>query len=120
MTQNSPIGSSAQQGSSRRAAKSAAYRDQVQRLAPYEAVARELIKIRLDAGLTQEALAQQMGTTSSAISRLESGHVSTSISTLMKVANACGRQLHISFTPLDTPSVQGRTPRTAQSKKTAK
>ncbi len=119
MTQNSPIGSSARRGSSRRAAKSPAYRAELRRLAPYEAVARELIKIRLEAGLTQDALAQQMGTTSSAISRLESGHVSTSISTLMKVANACGRQLTISFSPIDPPSTQGKTPRAAQPKKVA-
>jgi transcriptional regulator with XRE-family HTH domain len=35
--------------------------------------ARELIKVRIRSGLTQQQLAEKMGTTQSSVSRLESG-----------------------------------------------
>jgi ribosome-binding protein aMBF1 (putative translation factor) len=56
-----------------------------------------LLRARQDAGLTQEALAEKMGTTKSAISRLESSlrdqKHSPSFLTLKKYANACGKKL---------------------------
>ena len=56
-----------------------------------------LLDARRDAGLTQETLAARMGTTKSAISRLESSfrddRHSPSFATLKKYANACGRRL---------------------------
>lgn len=57
----------------------------------------ELLNARKAAGLTQEALADKMGTTKSAISRLESSlrseKHSPSFVTLKKYANACGKKL---------------------------
>ena len=58
-----------------------------------------LLKARRDAGLTQEALAEKMGTTKSAVSRLEASlrdqKHSPSFVTLKKYANACGKKLVI-------------------------
>jgi transcriptional regulator with XRE-family HTH domain len=59
----------------------------------------------MEAGLSQEALAKRMGTTKSAISRLESGHHAPSVNTLNNVAQALGRTLRISFgAPIDNAS----------------
>jgi DNA-binding XRE family transcriptional regulator len=52
------------------------------------ALARELIAARVRAGLTQAELAQRMGTTQSAIARLESGARLPSVKTLLRFAKA--------------------------------
>ena len=56
-----------------------------------------LLDARKAAGLTQESLAQRMGTTKSAVSRLEASlrdeRHSPSFATLKKYANACGKRL---------------------------
>lgn len=56
-----------------------------------------LLSARKTAGLTQEELAVRMGTTKSAISRLESSlrneKHSPSFATLKKYAHACGKKL---------------------------
>ena len=56
-----------------------------------------LLDARKTAGLTQEALAKKMGTTKSAVSRLESSlrdeRHSPSFATLKKYAHACGKRL---------------------------
>jgi DNA-binding XRE family transcriptional regulator len=56
-----------------------------------------LLNARKTAGLTQEDVANRMGTTKSAISRLESSlrheKHSPSFATLKKYANACGKKL---------------------------
>ena len=60
-----------------------------------------LLSARKMTGLTQEELADRMGTTKSAISRLESSlrneKHSPSFATLKKYANACGKKLVIQF-----------------------
>ena len=60
-----------------------------------------LLSARKTAGLTQEQLADRMGTTKSAISRLESSlrneKHSPSFATLTKYANACGKKLVVQF-----------------------
>jgi ribosome-binding protein aMBF1 (putative translation factor) len=61
------------------------------------ALAHALIGARAQAGLTQEALAQRMGTTQSAIARMEGGKGRPSTSTLVKVAKATGTKLRVSF-----------------------
>jgi DNA-binding XRE family transcriptional regulator len=67
------------------------------RLAPEYALKGQLIKARIKAGLTQEDVAERMGTTKSAVSRLESvsSKNSPSISTLVKYAEAVGTELKI-------------------------
>ncbi len=59
----------------------------------------ELLQARKQAGLTQEQVASRMGTTKSAVSRLEasmrSESHSPSFATLRKYAHACGKRLII-------------------------
>ena len=61
------------------------------------ALATALIKARADAGLTQEELAQRMGTTQSVIARLEGGKSRPSTTTLARLAKATGTRLRVSF-----------------------
>lgn len=65
----------------------------------YDALAEEfdlissLIRMRSSAGLTQEQLAQKMGTKKGNISRLERGNTNPSWDTLKKYATACGFEI---------------------------
>lgn len=93
----SPVGQSTRQASRRRARQSPEYQAELVRLQPYEEIARQVIRLRMDHDLSQEALARRVGTTKSAISRLESGHHAPTVATLHKVASAFDRQLVISF-----------------------
>ncbi len=54
------------------------------------ALARELIAARVRAGLTQAELAERMGTTQSAVARIESGRSLPSMKTLLRYAKATG------------------------------
>ncbi|MFL9503909.1 helix-turn-helix domain-containing protein (plasmid) [Rhodopseudomonas palustris] len=56
-----------------------------------------MIRARNDARLTQAEIAERIGTTQSAIARLEGGRVSPSVATLRRYAEATGRQLRIAF-----------------------
>jgi DNA-binding XRE family transcriptional regulator len=56
-----------------------------------------LIQARAEAGLTQEELASRIGTTQSAIARLESGSTMPSLKTLFKYAKATGMKPIITF-----------------------
>ena len=72
------------------------FEDAYERLEGEYAFIRELISARIRAGLTQESVATRMGTTKSAVSRLESaGRHSPSVSTLRKYARAVGCELEI-------------------------
>jgi DNA-binding XRE family transcriptional regulator len=63
-------------------------------------VAAQLLKARARAGLTQDAVAERMGTTKSAISRLESaGKHTPSIATLRRYAEAVGCDLKVKLVP---------------------
>lgn len=63
-------------------------------------VANQMLKARARAGLTQDAVAERMGTTKSAISRLESaGKHAPSLETLKRYAAAVGCELKIRLVP---------------------
>lgn len=63
-------------------------------------VAGQMLKARSRAGLTQDAVAERMGTTKSAISRLESaGKHAPSLATLKRYAIAVGCELHVRLVP---------------------
>jgi transcriptional regulator with XRE-family HTH domain len=62
-----------------------------------EALARILIAYRIEQGLTQKALAQRVGTSETAICRLESGQHKPSVQTLVKIGRALGQKLIIGF-----------------------
>jgi DNA-binding XRE family transcriptional regulator len=64
------------------------------------AVASQMLGARTKAGLTQDAVAERMGTTKSAISRLESaGRHIPSLATLKKYAAAVGCDLQVKLVP---------------------
>ena len=60
-------------------------------------IALELIQARITSGLTQEEIANRMGTKQSVIARLESGNSLPSVKTLTKYAHATGKQLHFNL-----------------------
>jgi ribosome-binding protein aMBF1 (putative translation factor) len=63
------------------------------------ALASSLIKARAEADMTQEQVAQAMGTTQAVVARLESGKVLPSTRTLERFAKATHSRLRISFEP---------------------
>jgi transcriptional regulator with XRE-family HTH domain len=66
---------------------------------------REMLSARSKSALTQEAVAELMGTTKSAVSRLESaGKHAPSLTTLKKYAQAIGCDLKIKFIPKSAPA----------------
>jgi DNA-binding XRE family transcriptional regulator len=74
-------------------------------LADEYALVRELLAARSRAGLTQGAVAELMGTTKSAVSRLEAaGKHAPSMTTLKKYAQAVGCHLEIKLVPDAGPS----------------
>ena len=76
------------------------FRREYEALGPKYALIRELLEARKNSGMTQEAVASKIGTTKSAISRLEGGSQhSPSIATLRKYAEAVGCDLVIRLEP---------------------
>jgi len=75
------------------------YRESYDRLGPEFELARALVEARMRAGISQKEMAARMGTTQSAVARLESGRVPPSTRTLEKVALATGTRLRIRFDP---------------------
>jgi ribosome-binding protein aMBF1 (putative translation factor) len=99
----SPIGTTHRAGSRRRAERGSVYREELQRLAPYEGLARIVIARRQVLGLTQRELAERVGTSHSVISRIESGQHPASVTTLRRLAAAFETHLVIGFS--DEPEV---------------
>jgi DNA-binding XRE family transcriptional regulator len=64
-------------------------------------IAFEVRALRERKGLSQRQLAELIGTTQSAIARLEAGRNSPSLPTLDRIANALGAEVTISFTDTD-------------------
>jgi ribosome-binding protein aMBF1 (putative translation factor) len=61
-------------------------------------VARSIYRLRTEAGLTQRALAERVGTTASVISRLEDAdYAGHSLAMLRRIAAALGRRVEIRF-----------------------
>ncbi len=84
----SPAGTTVSDRIQRKRAASQPYREESNRIAPLEAVARAVIMRRAELGLTQDELAKRMGTTASVISRIESGHHQASLATWRRLAEA--------------------------------
>ena len=65
-------------------------------------IARTIHDVRVQAGLTQAELAELVGTTQSAISRLEdSDYEGHSLSMLNRIASALNRKITVVMTPVD-------------------
>lgn len=60
-------------------------------------IKRDIIRLRLEQGISQKELAAKVGTKQSAISRLETGEYNPSIEFLSKIAQALGKELQIGF-----------------------
>ena len=78
----------------------AEFERELRRVLPHAAVAEAVVALRAQAGVSQEELARRMGTTQSAISRLESGTQDARASTLNRVAEALGQTWRPAFTPV--------------------
>ncbi len=70
------------------------------RLAPEFEIAEALIRARQRAGLSQEEVARRMGTSQSAIARLESGRKMPSAASLARFAAATGSRLRVELLPV--------------------
>ena len=91
----SPLGQDAKQAAARRRAADPKYAELEKKHEVALAIADLVILHRTRTGLTQEDLAARMGTSVSAISRLESGFHVPSIDTLRKLAGALGGRVKI-------------------------
>ncbi len=83
-----------------RMASDPTYRDSYEALDEEFGLVSALIEARTHARLTQAEIASRMGTTESAISRLESGRVKPSTRTLERYAKATGHRLSIRLEPM--------------------
>jgi transcriptional regulator with XRE-family HTH domain len=63
-------------------------------------LARQLIEARTKSGLSQEEIASRMGTSQSAVARLESGSTLPSMRTLSRYARATNCEISIRLKPL--------------------
>lgn len=88
MSQHRPIGTSVASNIERKRTRDARYREEQERLRPFEELARMVIMRRAELGLSQQQLADRMQTTASVISRVESGQHRTSTETLRRLAEA--------------------------------
>ena len=64
------------------------------------ALVEALVRARTAANLTQAELARRIGTTQSAVARLEGGRVSPSFATLRRYAEATGTRLTVGLIPV--------------------
>ena len=109
----SPVGAAVADDIRRHEVRDSEYRKTRARFARAEAVARLLIQFRMKHNLTQEQLAQLMGTSAPAISRLESGTHVPSLTTLSRLAEAAGERLVIGFERTNVASHKGDRTRVA-------
>lgn len=77
--------------------KDSAFRAEYEALEEEFALAEALIDARSQSNLTQEQIAKRMGTSRTAVARLEGGRGNPSIKTLQRYAKATGTKLRIHF-----------------------
>lgn len=75
------------------------FRVEYARIEEEYALIEAMVRARAAAKLTQAELAQRLGTTQSAVARLEGGRVSPSFATLRRYAEATGARLSVSIEP---------------------
>ena len=85
----------------KRLMKDPEFREEYVRVDEEFALIEALVRARTAARLTQEELARRLGTTQSAVARLEGGGVSPSIATLRRYAEATGTRLTVALVPAD-------------------
>ena len=75
------------------------YRQETERTRPLFDIAKLVIVRRTELSITQQELAERMGTSHSVISRLESGRHKFSMATLQRLARALDVKLVLGFEP---------------------
>ena len=93
----SPMGSTAEEGARHRAQQSPTYRRQQNERADIRELAWLLIKYRREKGLSQQELAELVGTSHSQISRIESGRHRTNFDSLLRIARALDLKVVVGF-----------------------
>lgn len=78
------------------------FREEYERADAEYSLIEALINARTAANLTQTELAERLGTTQSAVARMEGGRVSPSIATVHRYAEATGTRLIVGLVPADT------------------
>ena len=96
-SKSSPVGSSVSADIAHRRASAISFRDAYDALEPFEQLARMVVMRRAQLGLTQQELADRMGSTKSVISRIESGQHRTNTDTLRRLAAALGGRAVVGF-----------------------
>ena len=86
----SPIGKTAAEGAAHRRANSAAYRQAQESHAAAAAFAKQVIHLRTELNLTQAQLAENVGTSHSQISRIESGRHEVSSRSMRRILLGLG------------------------------
>ena len=82
--------------------KDPAFREEYARADEEYALVEAMVRARAAANLTQSELAARIGTTQSAIARLEGGRLSPSVRTLRRYAEATGMRLTFGFERTDS------------------
>ena len=75
------------------------FREEWERLAPARKLAVELIRHRSDAGLSQAALARQLGVSQPRVAKLESGEHNPDFETIARIAAITGIEFCFDFVP---------------------
>ena len=86
--------------------KTPGYQDAYEESHAQVELARQLIEARTKSGLSQEEIASRMGTSQSAIARLESGNSLPSMRTLSRYAKATNCELSIRLQPIKKAILQ--------------
>jgi ribosome-binding protein aMBF1 (putative translation factor) len=107
-TQIDPLGESARVAAARRRAEDPRYAELEKKYELALAIADLVILHRTRAKITQDELASRMGTSVSAISRLESGFHFPSLKTLRKLAEALGGRVKIDIVGDEVPKARAR------------
>jgi DNA-binding transcriptional regulator YiaG len=80
--------------------KDAEFRREYEKLGPEFEIVDQLIRARRRSKLSQAEIAKRMGTTQSAVARLESGKVSLKADTIYRYAAATGHRVGIVLKPM--------------------
>ena len=79
------------------------FREEWERTAVARAVANQVIKYRIDHGLSQTALARRLGVSQSVVGRLELGEHEPKISTLRRLSQVLGLRFGLEIHPEGQP-----------------
>jgi transcriptional regulator with XRE-family HTH domain len=85
-------------------------RAEYERLGPEFEIANTLVRARAKAKLSQKEIAERMGTTQSAVARIESGRVALKTDTIRRYAEAIGCRAEIKL----VPATRRQAPRSAR------